>query len=65
MKKARPRDSDPMKYGCPTICESQINKEYFLSLHIPRAIFVFVGNLLADISYYFIDPRIKESEFSD
>ena len=24
-----------------------------------------IGNLLADISYYFIDPRIKESEFND
>ena len=42
MKKVRPTDSDPKKYGCPTICEYQINKEYFLSLHIPCAIFVFV-----------------------
>lgn len=37
----------------------------FLGIVIIRAIFVFVGNLLADISYYFIDPRIKENEFND
>jgi peptide/nickel transport system permease protein len=37
----------------------------FLGIVIFSAIFVFVGNLLADISYYFIDPRIKESEFND
>jgi peptide/nickel transport system permease protein len=37
----------------------------FLGIVIFSAIFVFVGNLLADISYYLIDPRIKESEFSD
>ncbi|WP_458453872.1 ABC transporter permease [Methanobrevibacter sp.] len=37
----------------------------FLGIVIFSAIFVFVGNLLADISYYFIDPRIKENEFND
>lgn len=37
----------------------------FLGIVVISAIFVFVGNLLADISYYLIDPRIKESEFSD
>ena len=37
----------------------------FLGIVVISAIFVFVGNLLADISYYFIDPRIKESEFND
>ena len=37
----------------------------FLGIVLISAIFVFVGNLLADISYYFIDPRIKESEFND
>jgi peptide/nickel transport system permease protein len=37
----------------------------FLGIVVISAIFVFIGNLLADISYYLIDPRIKESEFSD
>ena len=37
----------------------------FLGIVIFSAIFVFVGNLLADLSYYLIDPRIKESEFND
>ncbi len=37
----------------------------FLGIVVVSAIFVFVGNLLADISYYLIDPRIKESEFND
>ena len=37
----------------------------FLGIVVISAIFVFVGNLLADISYYFIDPRIKENEFND
>ncbi len=37
----------------------------FLGIVVFSAIFVFVGNLLADISYYLIDPRIKESEFGD
>lgn len=37
----------------------------FLGIVVFSAVFVFVGNLLADISYYLIDPRIKESEFSD
>ena len=36
-----------------------------LGIVLFSAVFVFVGNLLADISYYFIDPRIKESEFND
>ncbi len=37
----------------------------FLGIVLFSAVFVFVGNLLADISYYFIDPRIKENEFND
>ena len=37
----------------------------FLGIVVFSAVFVFVGNLLADISYYLIDPRIKESEFND
>ena len=37
----------------------------FLGIVLFSAVFVFVGNLLADISYYLIDPRIKESEFGD
>ena len=37
----------------------------FLGIVLFSAVFVFVGNLLADISYYFIDPRIKETEFND
>ena len=36
-----------------------------LGIVLFSAIFVFVGNLLADISYYLIDPRIKETEFND
>lgn len=36
-----------------------------LGIVLFSAVFVFVGNLLADISYYFINPRIKESEFND
>lgn len=35
----------------------------FLGIVLISAIFVFVGNLLADLSYYLIDPRIKENEF--
>ena len=31
-----------------------------LAIVLISAIFVFVGNLIADILYYFIDPRIKE-----
>ena len=37
----------------------------FLGIVLFSAVFVFAGNLLADISYYFIDPRIKENEFND
>ncbi len=37
----------------------------FLGIVIFSAIFVFVFKLLADFSFYLIDPRIKESEFSD
>ena len=37
----------------------------FLGIVLFSAVFVFVGNLLAVISYYFIDPRIKENEFND
>ncbi len=36
-----------------------------LGIVLFSAVFVFVGNLLADLSYYIIDPRIKESEFND
>lgn len=37
----------------------------FLGIVIFSAIFVFIGNLLADISYYLIDPRIREYELND
>lgn len=37
----------------------------FLGIVLFSAVFVFVGNLLADLSYYLIDPRIKENEFND
>lgn len=37
----------------------------FLGIVLLSAVFVFIGNLLADLSYYLIDPRIKESEFND
>lgn len=33
-----------------------------LAIVLISAIFVFVGNLIADILYYFVDPRIKENE---
>ena len=33
-----------------------------LGIVLFSAVFVFVGNLIADILYYFIDPRIKENE---
>lgn len=33
-----------------------------LGIVLISAIFVFVGNLIADILYYFVDPRIKENE---
>ena len=33
-----------------------------LGIIIFSAIFVFTGNLIADIIYYFVDPRIKENE---
>ncbi len=33
-----------------------------LGIVIVSAIFVFAGNLIADILYYFVDPRIKENE---
>ena len=43
----------------------QSDVQLFLGIVLFSAVFVFVGNLLADISYYFIDPRIKENEFND
>ena len=43
----------------------QSDVPFFLGIVIFSAVFVFVGNLLADLSYYLIAPRIKESEFSD
>lgn len=36
-----------------------------LGIVLFSAIFVFAGNLLADLSYYLIDPRIKENEIND
>lgn len=36
-----------------------------LGIVLVSAVFVFVGNLIADILYYFVDPRIKESESFD
>lgn len=33
-----------------------------LGIVLFSAVFVFIGNLIADILYYFIDPRIKEEE---
>ena len=36
-----------------------------LGIVLVSAIFVFVGNTLADIMYYFVDPRIKENENFD
>lgn len=33
-----------------------------LGIVLISAIFVFIGNLIADILYYFVDPRIKENE---
>ena len=33
-----------------------------LGIVLVIAVFVFVGNMLADILYYFVDPRIKENE---
>lgn len=34
-----------------------------LGIVLISAIFVFVGNLIADILYYFVDPRIKENDY--
>lgn len=36
-----------------------------LAIVLISAIFVFTGNLLADILYFFVDPRIKENENLD
>lgn len=36
-----------------------------LGIVLVSAVFVFAGNLIADILYYFVDPRIKESESFD
>lgn len=36
-----------------------------LGIVLISAIFVFLGNLIADILYYFVDPRIKENESFD
>ena len=37
----------------------------FIGIVLFSAIFVFVGNLIADLLYYLIDPRIKENEFNE
>ena len=37
----------------------------FLGIVLFSAIFVFIGNLIADLLYYLIDPRIKENEFNE
>ena len=34
-----------------------------LGIVLISAIFVFVGNLIVDILYYFVDPRIKENDY--
>ncbi|OWT33784.1 ABC transporter permease [Methanobrevibacter sp. 87.7] len=36
-----------------------------LGIVLVSAVFVFVGNLIADILYYFVDPRTKENESFD
>lgn len=36
-----------------------------LGIVLISAVFVFTGNLLADILYYFVDPRIRENENLD
>ena len=36
-----------------------------LAIVLISAVFVFAGNLIADILYYFVDPRIKENEQID
>lgn len=36
-----------------------------LAIVLISAVFVFMGNLIADILYYFIDPRIKENEANE
>ncbi len=36
-----------------------------LGIVLFSAVFVFLGNLMADIIYYFVDPRIKENEYYD
>lgn len=36
-----------------------------LGIVLISAIFVFLGNLIADILYYFVDPRIKDNESFD
>jgi len=36
-----------------------------LGIVLISAVFVFVGNLMADILYYFVDPRIRENENLD
>ena len=36
-----------------------------LGIVLFSAVFVFVGNLMADIIYYLVDPRIKENEYYD
>ena len=37
----------------------------FIGIVLFSAIFVFIGNLIADLLYYLIDPRIKENEFNE
>ena len=37
----------------------------FLGIVLFSAVFVFAGNTLADIMYYFVDPRIRENENFD
>ena len=36
-----------------------------LGIVLVSAVFVFVGNTLADVMYYFVDPRIRENESFD
>lgn len=50
---------------CAVDAGLQSDVPLLLGIVLFSAIFVFVGNLIADILYYFVDPRIKEEEVND